>query len=142
MFATVEQSLTIVKQYCQLEDDDNTHDLLLSIFLEDSKAVSKTSVATSVITTDVNGDTVSTITYEYPYGYRPFIVAAKFLGINPLREGVIQASGSDTVTWQSQDKTIAGLLSMQRSFDTQLKNIPNGWSTVDKSLHTLGAFLG
>jgi hypothetical protein len=143
MFITVEESLVIVKKYCQLEESDTTHDVLLTIFLEESKAFGNALVSTTVTTTDENSQTVVVSTEVYPDAYRPFIVAAKFLKFNPLRDGVTEATGTDTVKWQSQDKNIDGLINMQRSLDRSLKKIPVGWTTGEalKVLHTLGAFL-
>jgi hypothetical protein len=121
MFPTLQTALTEVKLQTQISDTDTTFDNTLTIFLEASKGCIKASQVTE---------------------YRPYIVAARFLAINPLRDGIVKASGTDTVEWQNPQIKIDGLLNLQRNLDKTLGCIDPAWSTVDSNrvLHTFAAF--
>ena len=121
MFPTLQTALTEVKLQTQISDTDTTFDNTLTNFLEASKGCIKATQADE---------------------YRPYIVAARFLAINPLRDGIIKASGTDTVEWQNPQIKIDGLLNLQRNLDKTLGCIDPAWSTTanNRPLHTFSAF--
>ena len=121
LYPTVESALIIVKQQLDISSEDLTQDELLTAWLEAAKGCIK---STSID------------------AYRPFIVAARFLSIQPPREGIIAASGTDGVQWLDPYKIVKALLDMQRNLDKTLGCISEDWSTIesDRPLHTFAAF--
>lgn len=110
MFSTVSEALQIVKRYAKIEDESE-HDGLLTSLLESSKGKDKIT----------NLD-----------AYRPFIVAGYFLEFNRLNDGIIESTGTDTVKFESSDKTIQGLFNMQKNLDANIINIPSNWNMQTK----------
>lgn len=118
MIIDISQALLIIKQFCQLTD--TTNDALLTSFLTESSAISKSDSVTVV--------------------YRPYIVAARFIGFNPLRDGVQVVEG---INFVDQNTLIKNLLALQRASDRLITNIPVGWSVWDfeRPLHIPSAFI-